>query len=708
MMIEELLKELTLDEKLGMIHGAGLFRTAGVPRLGIPALKMADGPMGVRHDFVNDAWQTIGLSYDYVTYHPSNTALAATWNTELSQRFGSSLGQETRGRGKDVILAPGINIIRSPFGGRNFEYLSEDPYLIQKLVVPLIKGIQAHDVAACVKHFALNNQETNRLEVEVEVSDQALWELYLPGFHSAIREAGVYSLMGAYNKYQGEYCCQSKKLLNNLLRNQWQYDGVLISDWGGVHQTLEGAESALDLEMNVTSNFDDYYFAKPLKQAILAGEIAEEAVDKKVLNILRLMERLNMLPTQERSSGTYNTIASQETVLEIARESVVLLKNEGNHLPLKAQPGLKILVVGENAEKIHSNGGGSSEIKALFELTPLMGLHMAAGGNVTIDYAKGYQSDPKINVEGNWQEHSTEVDFQMVKTQAQENQAEQQALRQEAVEKAQAADVVIFVGGLNHDFDTEGDDRQELNLPYGQDALISALLAVKPATIISFVGGSAVAMPWLAQAQTVIWSWYAGSRSGQALGEVIFGKVNPSGKLPFSFPKKIEDCGAHSLGEFPGNEVVNYTEGVNVGYRHHDVHQIEPLFSFGHGLSYTTFTSRFVEVTISEGSSLLVSIAVEVENTGQLAGQETIQLYVSQNSRQENYKQLQGFKKVALEAGEKKIVTFELSEKNFGRYQVNQFEVASGVYELLLAHSATNISEIKRIELKQTYSYELN
>lgn len=703
--IEEMLEELTLDEKLGMIHGAGLFRTEGVPRLGIPPLKMADGPMGVRHDFKNGSWETIGLSNDYVTYHPCNTALAATWNPKLAYEFGDSLGKESRGRNKDVILAPGINIVRSPFGGRNFEYMSEDPRLIQELVVPLIKGIQENDVAACVKHFALNNQETNRLEVEVNVSEQALWELYLPGFYSAVKEAETYSLMGAYNKYKGEYCCQSKQLLNNILREQWQFDGMVVSDWGGVHQTKEAAESALDIEMNVTNNFDTYYLANPLKEAILAGEIAESEVDKKVINILRLMKRLNMLPGQKRLPGTYNTIKSQETILDVARESIVLLKNDANILPLEAKSGLSILVVGENAEKIHSNGGGSSEIKALFEMTPLIGLQMAAGGDVSIEYVKGYQADETQEFEGNWQEKSTEVDFQMVQTATSDNTEKRRKLRDEAIEKAKNSDVVIFVGGLNHDFDTEGNDRSDLNLPYEQDELITELLKVKPETILSFVGGSAIAMPWIDNAKTIVWSWYAGSRGGQALGEVIFGQTNPSGKLPVTFPKQIEDCSAHSVGNFPGDTEVNYSEGIYVGYRHHDTKQIEPLFGFGHGLSYTEFTSRITNIEVVETEKLSVKVEIEVENTGNTSGQEIVQLYVSQPRIEQNYKQLQSFSKVNLEPGEKTTVLLELSEKHFGRYHNGSFKVDADKYELHLGDSAISISETKIIELTNQYEY---
>ena len=707
MKIDDLIKELTLDEKIGMIHGDGLFQTKGVERLGIPPLKMADGPMGVRKDFKNDRWEDIGQSYDFVTYHPCNAAVAATWNPNMARDLGDSLGQEARGRKKDVILAPGINIVRSPFGGRNFEYLSEDPYLTQQMVVPMIQGIQQHDVAACVKHFALNNQETDRLEVEVDVSDQALWEIYLPGFYSAIKEGNVHSLMGAYNKYKGEYCCQSHRLLNGLLRETWQYDGMLVSDWGGVHQTYETAYSALDLEMNVTSNFDEYYLANPLKEAILAGRIEESVVDEKVYHLLTLMDRLKMLSTQERVQRTYNTLDSQEKILKIAEESIVLLKNDENLLPIQKTEALSILVVGENAERIHSNGGGSSEIKALFEMTPLLGLHMAANDNVTFNYAKGYESLNQEIHEKNWQEKSTEADFKMTDSRDLVDNNTGKILRDEAVNLAKTADIVIFIGGLNHDHDSEGIDREDLNLPYQQNELIEALLEVNSQTVVSLVGGSAVAMPWIEKASTVLWTWYNGARGGQAFGEVVFGQVNPSGRLPMSFPKHIEDCSAHSIGEFPGSEVVKYSEGIYVGYRHHDVHQIEPLFSFGHGLSYTNFESSIKKVTVDESDELKVIVEIDIKNIGNVEGKETIQIYVGSNEQDVRYKQLKGFDKVMLKPLESQKVIIELDKYSFGRYENEKFNVKNGSYTLYLGSSSSKINDQNIINIKQNYSYQL-
>ncbi len=383
---------MTLDEKIGMIHGAQLFRTKGVERLGIPPLTMSDGPMGIRQEFRSDSWKAIGLTDDYVTYLPCNSALAATWNRKLAREAGGVLGAEARGRGKDVILAPGINIKRSPLCGRNFEYFSEDPHLTGELAAAFVQGIQEWDVAACVKHFAVNNQETQRLWMEVKIDEQVLRELYLPAFYDALKKGGSYTVMGAYNKLYGEHCCHSDFLLNQILRKEWDYDGVVVSDWGGVHDTEAAANSQLDIEMSVTSNFDQYYMAEPLKKAVRAGRVKEEAIDEKIVRILMLMMRLHMLDGN-RKPGCYNTEGHRQTALRTARESVVLLKNQKGRLPLSREHVRSVLVVGDNGNRIHSDGGGSGEVKALYEITPLMGIRKLLGGNVKVDYAEGYCKD---------------------------------------------------------------------------------------------------------------------------------------------------------------------------------------------------------------------------------------------------------------------------------------------------------------------------
>lgn len=660
---EELVQKLTLDEKIGMVHGAQLFQTKGVDRLGIPPLKMSDGPMGVRQEFQPSTWQTVGLSDDLVTYLPCNSALAATWNRELAARTGSVLGEEARGRGKDVILAPGINIKRSPLCGRNFEYFSEDPYLTKELAVPFIQGIQNWDVAACVKHFAANNQETERLWVDVKIDEKALREIYLPAFRAAVEEADSYTIMTAYNKLNGTHCYANKHLLDDILRKEWGYEGTVISDWGGVHDTKMAAEAALDIEMSVTDNFEEYYLAQPFKKAIQEGEIKEEQLDEKVIHILMLMMRMHMIEgaqeNRPRKSGTYNTEEHRRETLQVARESVVLLKNEKQRLPLHPEKTKKLLVIGENAECVHSNGGGSAEIKALYEITPLMGIKTLLGGNAEVRFVKGYCRDGKAEKSDvNWQEASLENGGGSTKTGIDSVdaalKAKRESLRREAVELAAQYEDVILIGGLNHDCDSEGNDRADMKLPYEQDLLIKEVLKANPNTIIVMMGGSPVEMhQWINQAQAVVWNWYSGMEGGRALAEVLFGKVNPSGKLPETFYVRHTDCSAHAVGEFPGGEAVHYTEGVFVGYRYNDTFHIPPQFCFGHGLSYTTFAYSNPSVRWQNGCCI---VTLEVENTGELDGKETVQVYAAPVKRLEDepVQQLKGFEKVTLAAGEKK------------------------------------------------------
>lgn len=493
---EELVSKLTLEEKIGMIHGAHLFSTKGVERLGIPPLVMSDGPMGVRQEFEPDHWKAVGGSDDYVTYLPCNSALAATWNRDLAFAMGSVLGEEARARGKDVILAPGINIKRSPLCGRNFEYFSEDPYLTGELAVPFIRGVQQWDVAACVKHFAANNQETQRLWVNVEMDESVLREIYLPAFYDCLVKGESLTIMGAYNQIYGEHCCQSKHLLYDILRKEWGYEGVVISDWGGVHNTELAGMSELDIEMSVTNKFDEYFMADPLKKMVEQGKIPEAKIDGKVIRILMLMLKLHMLEgsgEDERKNGSCNSPDHRQAALETARESIVLLKNERKLLPLNEKQLKRILVVGENAQRIHSKGGGSAEIKALYEISPLMGIKMLLGSRVQTDYVKGYESDSRQETEEeNWQEKSLEDGgghSQYEEHESRKRKAFRVQLRKEAVDAAGkdagagGYDAVIFVGGLNHDFDSEGLDRADMKLPYEQDILIQELLKVRPDTI---------------------------------------------------------------------------------------------------------------------------------------------------------------------------------------------------------------------------------
>lgn len=758
--IQEILQQMTLEEKVSMLHGQGFFRTAAVERLGVPGLEMSDGPMGVRHQFPDDSWIPVGNSDDYVTYSPSNSALAAAWNPELAYEGGQILGEEARGRGKDVILAPGINIKRDPLCGRNFEYMSEDPYLIETLVVPLIKGIQESDVAACVKHFAVNNQETNRLMVDTIVDERTLREIYFPGFKAAVQEGGSYSLMNAYNKFRGVHCSENKELLDEVLRNEWKYDGTVISDWGSVHTTKEAAEASIDMEMSVVTNFEQYYFANPLIEAVKKGEVKEEDIDKKVRNILRMMFRLKMMGPEalDRKAGAYNTPAHRQGTLKIAEEAILLLKNEEELLPLtkkrlemtwepeegnclqqdyvceknagemvdkaeraaddKPQGGhgaaprkRKIAVVGRNAECCHACGGGSAEIKALYETSPLLGLKETLGGNVDIVYAPGYFIPEKKDVsEANWQEASleqlimgmpeSEEEPEKQRTLHLEIEENRRRLREEACALAREADEVIFVGGLNHDYDVEGRDRPDMKLPYGQDELIDALLQAAPNLIVVMVAGSPVEMPWLAKVKALVWCYYSGMETGNALAEALLGQINPSAKLPETFPVVYADTVTAKNGQFGLEDKVEYKEGIFVGYRYYEKENVKPAFPFGYGLSYTTFEIENLEAAqweqgrcaTGDKNDIYVTISVDVTNTGTMAGAEVVQCYVTdcECSVERPVKELKAYRKVFLEPGETKKVTMELPERAFAFYDAERraFRVEPGKFQLHVGNAS--------------------
>lgn len=651
--IEEILKELTLEEKIGMIHGAGLFRTEGVERLSIPPLYMSDGPMGVRAEFADNEWRSVGTTEDYVTYLPCNSAIASTWNRDLAKKAGKVLGEEARGRGKDVILAPGINIKRSPLCGRNFEYMSEDPGLIEELVVPMIEGIQENDVAACVKHFAANSQETERLWVDTIIDETALEEIYFPGFQAAVEKGHTLALMGAYNLLNGEHCCMSKSLLNEKLRKDWAFDGVVISDWGAVHDTKLAAESGLDLEMDVKYQFDEQYMAEPLLKAVKDGEIEESLVDEKVRNILRMMLRLKMIGPEKkhRKTGAYNTEEHRRAVLDVARESMILLKNEDQVLPLQAESGCKVAVIGANAAAIHSNGGGSAEIKALYEISPLMGIKKLLGGNVKVSYAPGYViPDKKEASEINWQAASTET--------------------------AEDTEKESTVSGRALD------EKQ-------QEALAEAVAPVE--------------MPWAEKAKAILWSYYAGMEGGTALAEILSGKVNPSGKLAETFIRDASQCPAHTIGTFGKKDRVEYREGVMVGYRYYDTKKTDVLFPFGHGLSYTAFTYNDLEIIRQqENGRQTVKVSCSVTNTGEHAGKETVQIYVAPEQKKDRpVHELKAFEKVGLDAGETKRICVILEERDFSHYDTDKKMPVpvNGTYEIQVGASSTDICLCGKIDL---------
>ncbi|MCH5266010.1 MAG: glycoside hydrolase family 3 C-terminal domain-containing protein [Lachnospiraceae bacterium] len=719
--LTDLLPQLTLEEKITIIHAAGLFRTGGVARLNIPGLHMSDGPNGIRQEFEDNAWQPKPEGGDYASWLPSNTCLASTWNPELAFCFGQVLGNEARGRGKDIVLAPGVNIKRTPLCGRNFEYFSEDPVLTGTLAASLVHGIQENDVAACVKHFALNNQEQNRLEVEVEIDEKTLHELYLPAFYDAAVEGGSLSIMGAYNRYHGEFCCESRKLLQEILRDKWHYDGVTISDWGGVHHTEETALHGVDIEMSVTSDFDNYQMASPLYEKIKAGEIPEAAIDEKVLRILSLMDKLRMNEPYRRAGG-FNLETHHQTIERIAAEGIVLLKNEKEHLPLQAGSDAtapkKILVVGDNATRSHASGGGSAEVKALYEITPFLGIRMTLGGNTVCDWLPGYYVDNEehLHVEGgDWQADS--LNEYHHKSGNPENLSERiHSLRKQYLEQALAAapdyDEVIFIGGLNHSFDVEGVDRPDMKLPYGQDEVIAALADKVENLTVVLINGSPVEMPWAHKVHSLLQTSYCGMHGGLALAKVLFGDINPSGKLPETYPLRLADtptCQYHSYPGEPtpdGHPHVVYSEKLMVGYRYYTTRQIPVLFPFGHGLSYTSFSCQDFQTEIQEQTDeWQVTVSCEIQNTGQHYGKETLQLYVGIPEEGQPKMALRSFAKIALESTEKQEVSLTLSQRDFATYSVEEgrFIAWPGNYTLYLGTSSENILYETSVKLPQKH-----
>ncbi len=673
--IEELLSKMTLEEKAGMCHGNGLFRTGGVPRLGIPPLVFSDGPMGIRNEFADSEWETVGGNADFVTYLPSCTALAATFNRTLVERVGEVLGCEARGRGKDVILAPGVNIIRTPLCGRNYEYFSEDPVLTAELASAFIKGVQRFDVAACVKHFAANNQEIERLAVSAEVNERTLRELYFPAFEAAVR-AGVLTVMTAYNRLNGTFCSHSTELITEILREEWGFDGVVVSDWGAVHDTEAPAEAGLDIEMNVTNNFDEYFFAKPLITAIQNGNIHESVLNEKIRRILKLMFRLKMF-SENRKRGGFNLPQHQQIALEAAKESFVLLKNDRGVLPLNANKIKTVAVIGNNADKKHSTGGDSATVKALYEVTPLSGIVMRLAGGAKVLYYPGCPDETyskhEFHIPSNADEKTRAEIMKKAKASQDEYKNVEIRLAEEAIQAAKTSDAVIFIGGTGHEQESEGRDRPDMSLPYGQDKLLESVLAANPNTVVVILSGSPVDMSkWINSAPTVMQGFFAGMQGGTALAEVLFGDVNPSGHLPFTIPVKEEDTGVKALGEYPGNETVCYSEGLFVGYRYHDAHNIPPLFPFGYGLSYTTFSLEKATLRQFPGSRKEYEIDVDITNIGVKAGAQTVQLYLEPPRKAGSpMRTLQGFEKVNLNPGETKSITFKLDERALSEFRIN-------------------------------------
>lgn len=794
--IDELLSRMTLAEKVALCHGGSKFAVDPNARLGIPEFWMSDGPHGVRQELCRDSWDGMDTEEDRSSYLPTGTALAATWNPETARLFGKVLGGEARHRGKDVILGPGINIVRTPLCGRNFEYYSEDPHHISKMVVPAIEGIQSQGVAACVKHYAANNQELNRHGVDAQMDERTLREIYLPGFHAAIVEGHSWTAMGAYNLFRGQHCCHNEYLVNGILKGEWGFDGCYISDWGGTYSTEEAARYGLDVEMGTNKPYDEYYLARPFREALERGELDPALLEDKVRRVLRVMFRVGLFDG-ERPLGERNTPRHHQAALAIAHEGIVLLKNEGAILPLDRSRTKQLVVIGNNATVLHASGGESSGVKALYEVSPLQGLRDRLGGNVEITHFQGYPTsdvalelinpqylgiaDEKAGTRGwkgtyfadhNFQKEAfrradSSLDFHWENASPVPGSAPgQYSVKWEAVltppesgayefvlqesmqgsfsidgrvivqwhdvgletvcqtvqlkagiayklqvelrpayaparfklgwlppganrtqqndpammDAVKNADAVLFFGGLNHQYDTESVDRKDMAFHEGQNALIARVAECNPRTVVVLVSGSPVELPWIGKVPAIVQMWYAGMEGGHAIADILFGDVNPSGKLPMTFPAALADSPGHALDDYAA-DVCHYKEGIFVGYRWFDARKIEPLFPFGHGLSYTSFALSHFKVEKQEAA---VRVSLELSNTGPRPGAEVVQIYVGQVQCpvERPVRELKGFEKVFLQPGEIRRVELTLAREAFAYWSVEQngWTVAPGEF----------------------------
>ena len=714
--IDDAISRMTLAEKIRIIHAQSKFSSAGVPRLGFPDFWTDDGPHGVRPDVLWDEWEQAGQTNDSCVAFPALTCLAASWNPQMSRIYGEALGEEALYRGKDMILGPGVNINRTPLNGRNFEYMGEDPFLASVMVVPYIQGLQSKGVSACVKHYCLNNDEEYRHQVNVIVSDRALHEIYLPAFKAAVEKGKTWGIMGSYNLYKNEHNCHNQWTLNKILKGDWKYDGVVVSDWGGAHDLEQSVKNGLDIEfgtwtdgltMGATNAYDNYYLSLPYMRAIQEGKFTQKELDDKVRRVLRLFYRTTMNPN--RSHGFFCSESHYAAAKQIAEEGIVLLQNKNNVLPINTQQVKRVLVVGENAIKMMTVGGGSSSLKVQREISPLEGLKVRlAKDGIEVDYARGYVGD----VTGNYNGVTTGQNLDDKRSEAE--------LIAEAVEKAKTADYVIMFGGLNKsDFqDCEGHDRKQYELPYNQDKLIEALAMANRNFVYVNISGNAVAMPWKAKVAGIVQGWFIGSESGEALASILTGDANPCGKLPFTWVNSLNEVGAHALNTYPGTwrkeggtntkgNIIDeeYKEGIYVGYRWTDKERIKPTFAFGHGQSYTQFAISNLR---SDKSDLTqddtIAFTVNVKNTGKRAGSEVVQLYIHdvKSSVDRPKKELKGFQKVYLQPGENKDVTITTNKEALSFYDESSssWKAEAGKFEALVGNASDNLKLKKVFELK--------
>lgn len=692
--IAALIGQMTLKEKVSLLHANSKFYVPGIERLGIPELALSDGPHGVRAEINRHDWNYTGQTDDSATCFPPGTALAASWNTQLAHERGLVLGEEARFRKKDILLGPGINIIRSPLCGRNFEYMSEDPVLISKMSVAYIRALQSKDVAASVKHWLANNQEENRGTVDVTMSERALREIYLPGFKASVKEGGAYTVMAAYNKFRGDWCSENEYLNRTILRKEFGFDGILMTDWAAAHSTVKAALTGLDLEMGTDkADYNQWFFADPLIRAVEQGTVRESVVDEKVANMLRVMLRIKMLDGTGRKTGSMNTTEHQKAAYTSAVEAAVLLQNKGGVLPLNFSKIKSVAVIGDNATRKHCGGGLSSEIKALYEVTPLQALQQKFGETIAISFAQGYEKQSSFMEGSNaGQKRADTVNWRLI---------------DEAVAAAKKSEVAIVFCGLNHDYDSESFDKGHMDLPYGQDILINEVAKANPNTIVVMIAGSPVSLTSVAyRVPAILWSWYGGMEAGNAVADLLSGKANPSGKLPFTIPVSLEQSPAHALGNFPGRNLkVHYEEDILVGYRWFDTKKIQPQFPFGFGLSYSSFSiSGCITDKAVYSSSDVVKVKLTVKNTGKVYGAEVVQLYSSDPvcSLLRPEKELKAFEKVFLQPGASKTIELAVKVQDLAFYDEGRkaWVVEPGTFLLHAGSSSRDIKQTVKITVK--------
>ncbi|MCB9268518.1 MAG: glycoside hydrolase family 3 C-terminal domain-containing protein [Lewinellaceae bacterium] len=715
--IDDIIRQMTLEEKIEMLHAKHMFTSAGVPRLGIADMIYADGPFGIREEMQPDGWAGLGWEKDKATFFPTGSALAATWSPELAYAYGTGMAAEARRRGKDMLLGPAINIQRIPTGGRTYEYLSEDPFLSSRLSVAYTQGVQDNGVAVCLKHFALNNQENNRGTVNVIIGERAMREIYLPPFEAAVVEADAYGVMAAYNKVNGWWCAENDLLLNQILRKEWGFAGMVISDWSGTHSTVDAINHGLNVEMPTKQ-----FLGAALLDSVKAGIVSEAVINERVKEILRVRMAIKPIPAEEANQIMTSQPAQQKIAYDVASKSIVLLKNEGV-LPLDLSRKPVIAVIGANATQIMATGGLGAGVKTLYEVTPLAGLQDRIGDKAELRYAQGY-----VPVVYRWGRRTPE----QIEKEQQENDIKSKQLAKEAIEIASQADLVLFVGGDNRAVETEGRDRETIELPSGQDDLIRQIAEVNNNIVTVLVSGAPndlkVVQPI---SKALLISWFNGSEGGHALADVLLGNIAPGGRLPFSLPVNLKDSPAYALGNYPqgdkgGDVFANlvsesassgkakqsesdpnaayYSEESLVGYRWFDTKKIPVMYPFGYGLTYTQFAYSGLKIEQDTyASDEVISLSVEVQNTGGRPADEVVQVYVHRIDGSVAWpeKELKAFARVSLQAGEKQTVQLNVPVKGLRYWDETSHAWKDDLcnIELLVGASSGDIRLTRKVTL---------